>query len=332
MQTIDNEIKSGNLSRFHLIYGEESYMIRYYKKRLKDLLCTSEDTMNVSQFEGDSISIPEVVDLGNTLPFFAEHRVLILTDTNWFKKSTDFAKALEAFPESTYVIFSEKNIDKRNSLYKWLNKNGCVTECKLQQERELVPWAARYLKQYNKKISQQDMAYFISKIGFSMDMLSNELDKLISYVGNRDEIFTEDIDAICSGQVISKIFDMIDATINGNRELVFRLYADLLELKEPPLAILRLIARHLNILLQLKDFANQMSDRDLGAKIHVPYYFVKNYRNQAKHFSKRQLIDLLEDIADTDERFKTGNIAENVMIDLFLSKTLTNHKKNGTNI
>ena len=232
MQTIAEQIKSGDLSRFHLIYGEEPYMVRYYKNKLKTMLSQEGDDMNVSSFEGNGIPLEEVGSLGSTLPFFAEKRLILMEHTELFKSSSEMADMLEGFPDTTYVVFVEKKVDKRNRLYKWIQKNGCVTECALQQERELVPWAARYLKGYGKSISRRTADYLIARTGFQMDGIVNELDKLIGYVGDREEIAAEDVDAICSGQVVGKIFDMIDSVIVGEQERVFRLYGDLLELKE----------------------------------------------------------------------------------------------------
>lgn len=323
MQTIAAQIKSGDLSRFHLIYGEEPYMVRYYKNKLKTMLSSEGDDMNASFFEGNAISLEEVDSLGNTLPFFAEKRLIMMENTDLFKSSNTMSDILGSFPETTYVVFMEKNVDKRNRLYKWIQKNGCVTECALQQEKELLPWAARYLKSYGKKISRQTAEYMLSKTGFQMDSIVNELDKLIGYTGERAEVTKDDVDAICSGQIVGKIFDMIDAVAAKENEKVFQLYGDLLELKEPPLVILHLLGRHINILLQVKEAGNSLSDRDLAKKAGIPFFTVKKYKSQAKYFSKSQLFNLLEERADYEERFKTGRMGEKLVAEFFLVKALT---------
>lgn len=323
MQTIEAQIKSGELSRFHLIYGEEPYMVRFYKNKLKTMLSSEGDDMNTSFFEGNQIPFEEVMSLGTTLPFFAEKRLILMENTDLFKSSNEMADMLAEFPDSTYVVFVEKNVDKRNRLYKWIQKNGCVTDCALQQEKELVPWVARYLKGYGKSISRNTVEYLLSKVGFQMDSIVNELDKLIGYVGESEQIGMADVDAICSGQVVGKIFDMLDAVIAGDNEKVFRLYGDLLELKEPPPRILHLLGRHINILLQIKEIGNGISDRDVAKKAGIPYFTVGKYKKQAAHFSKKQLLILLERRADCEERFKTGRMSEKLMAEYFLVKALT---------
>ncbi len=318
LQTITAQIKSGELSRFHLIYGEEPYMIRYYKNKLRAMLTREGDDMNVSYFEGSQISLDEVASLGSTLPFFAEHRLIVMENTELFKAANDFSSVLAEFPDSTYVVFVEKAVRKNNRLYKFIQKNGCITECALQQERELIPWAAKYLKDHGRRISRRTLEFLLSKVGFQMDTIINELDKLIGYTGGRDEITDADVDAICSGQTVGKIFDMIDAAIAGENERVFRLYGDLLELKEPPLVILHLLGRHVNILLQIKEIGNSLSDKDAARKIGVPSFTMRKYKSQAAHFTRKQLLGLLEARADYEERFKTGRLSEKLVAESFL--------------
>lgn len=108
MQTIAEQIKSGDLSRFQLIYGEEPYMVRYYKNKLKKMLSQEGDDMNVSSFEGKGIPLDEVGSLGSTLPFFAEKRLILIENTELFKSSNEMADMLEEFPDTTYVVFVEK--------------------------------------------------------------------------------------------------------------------------------------------------------------------------------------------------------------------------------
>lgn len=326
LQTIDAQIKTGELARFHLVYGEEPYMVRYYKNKLKTALSKEGDDMNASFFEGESIPLEEVASLGQTLPFFANERLILMENTGLFQSSNEVASMLADFPDTTYVVFVEMRVDKRNRLYKWIQKNGCVTECAPQPEKDLIPWVAAYLKRNGKTCSRRTAEYCLAKIGFQMDRIIHELDKLIGYTGDRAEVTAADVDAICPGQTVGKIFDMIDAVIAGENEMVFRLYGDLLELKEPPPVILHLLGRHINILIQIKESGTSMPDRDVAKKIGIPSFTVKKYKSQAAHFSRHQLLSLLEQRTDCEERFKTGKLSEKLVAEIFLLQTLKNRK------
>ena len=125
MKNINQDIEKKEIKQFYLLYGAEDYLKQQYKDKLVKELVDLEDNMNLSYFEGNGLNLEEVFGLGETLPFFAEHRVLVLENSGLFKKAPEnIEKKLAAFPDSTHVIFVEKEVDKRNRLYKWLNKEG----------------------------------------------------------------------------------------------------------------------------------------------------------------------------------------------------------------
>ena len=56
MKTIDNDIKAGEYKQAYLLYGEEQYLIRQYRDKLKKAMVAEDDTMNFSAFEGADIN------------------------------------------------------------------------------------------------------------------------------------------------------------------------------------------------------------------------------------------------------------------------------------
>lgn len=46
-------------------------------------------------------------------------------------------------------------------------------------------------------------------------------------------VMPQDVEAVCSTQTVSHIFDMLEAVANKNKEKALSLYYDLLTLKEP---------------------------------------------------------------------------------------------------
>lgn len=69
-----------------------------------------------------------------------------------------------------------------------------------------------------------------------MNLISRELDKLLSYTMERDVITRQDIEDICCVQVINRIFDMVRAVALRDQKQALALYYDLLALKNRPCA------------------------------------------------------------------------------------------------
>src|SRR5699024_9379643 len=93
------------------------------------------------------------------------------------------------------------------------------------------------------------------RTGDEMENIRMELEKLICYTMGREVITKEDIDAVGTVHVNSRIFEMTAAIVAGNRTKAMELYEDLLTLREPPMRILFLIARQFNQLLLAKELS-----------------------------------------------------------------------------
>ena len=81
MKALNEEIKSGQLKKVYLLYGEEAYLKKMYKERLRKAALPEGDTMNYAYYEGKNVNVKEVIDLSETLPFFADRRLIILENT-----------------------------------------------------------------------------------------------------------------------------------------------------------------------------------------------------------------------------------------------------------
>ena len=55
------------------------------------------------------------------------------------------------------------------------------------------------------------MELFLSKTGNDMELITQELEKLLCYTMEKDIIEAEDVEAICANQISGKIFDMVEA-------------------------------------------------------------------------------------------------------------------------
>ncbi len=169
MLKLQEELKKGPLSRYHLICGEERYMVRYYKNALRERLSAPEDEMNCTFFQGEGAEPSVIADVGQILPFMAEQRLIIVQDSGFFKKANDMADYLADFPDSTYVVFVEREVDKRSRLYKWISKNGCITECQTQTEPMLKQWIAGYVKRQGKVMSNAAVEHLMERVGTDME-------------------------------------------------------------------------------------------------------------------------------------------------------------------
>jgi len=325
MIVLKEHIKSGDFKQFYLIYGNEPYLIKLYRDKLRDAILGNADRMNFSRFEGKDIDLKEVNAIAQTLPFFSDRRLILIENSELFKSQSDLAEILSEAPESSIFIFVEKEVDKRNKSYKFIKDKGIVSEMNTLDEKNLKLFIASLLKSSGKKITESTASYLLEKIGTEMESISNEVEKLISYTWDKDTITNKDVDEIVTGQITGKIFQMMDAIGLKQQNKALTLYYDLLSVRERPSHILYLITRHFNILLQIKDLIeNGYAPAAITDKVAVPAFTVSKYISQARNFTKEQLIGALKLAADTEEQIKTGRLQEQIGTELLIIQFSSN--------
>ncbi len=321
MQTLNKDIKEKSFKPVYLIFGDEPFLVGSYKKRMREAI-SGDDTMNFNYFEGKNPDVREIISLADTMPFFAERR-LILVDTSGFFKGApeELVEYLPQMPDTTCMIFCESEVDKRNRLYKKVKELGHVAELNKQDSAQLMQWAAGILTKDGKKITRQVMEYFLERTGDDMENIRTELEKLICYTMGRDVITKEDVEAIGTVHVSNRIFEMVSAIVAGNTKKALDLYEDLLTLKEPPMRILFMIARQFNQVLQVKELMAQGCDKGtIASKIKVPPFAAGKLMTQAKMFTKEQILSYVQLCVESEEAVKTGRLGDRMAIELLIAR------------
>lgn len=320
MQRIAEDIKSGKFHKVYLLYGKQDYLRKQYRDKLVEALTGGETTMNYTYFEGNNTSASEVIDLAETLPFFADQRVIVLENTGWFKSGEDtFAGYLAEVCESTVIVCVEREADKKTKPFKAADKAGLCVEFSDLDETTLKRWVIKKIRQEGKDTSEAALSVFLEMTGSDMENIQKELEKLICYCLDRDMITVADVEAICTRRISDQIFVMIDAMAAKKQRQTMDLYYDLLALKVAPMKILSLISRQFNILYQIKMMkAKGYDEKTMAANVGLSPWIVRKNVQQAMKFKKEYLLQALEDCVKTDESVKTGLISDTMGVELLL--------------
>ena len=325
MKQISEHIKQGFFKPVYLLYGEERYLRRQYRERLQKALTSEGDTMNTHFYHGKDIPVGEIIDLAETLPFLAERRVIFINNSGLFKSGGEkMAEYLPEMSESTCIIFTESEVDKRSKLFKAVQSKGYAAEFAIQDENTLKRWIAGMLAKENKKITESTVQLFLTKTGTDMENIQMELEKLICYCMDKEVVTDADVEAICTTRITNHIFDMINAIADKKQREALELYYDLLALKEPPMRILFLIARQCNMLLQAKELKVKGHDnRSIAAKMGIAPFIAGKYLTQAAKFKTATLRTAVEKCVEAEEAIKSGRMNDMMSVEILILSVLS---------
>lgn len=321
MRVINEDIKSGQYKRVYLIYGEENYLKKQYRDRLREAI-TAGDTMNYGYFEGKGIDVNSLIEMSQTLPFFADYRLIVVENSGFFKSASEkLTEYIDKIPDSTIIVFVESEVDRRGKLYKRVKENGHDCEMTVQPPAVLEKWIAGILGREGKKAAKETIDYFLSIAGNDMTNIYGELEKLICYCMDKEAVEIDDIKAITTEQVSAKIFDMIDALGYKNRKRTLEIYYDLINTKEPPMRILFMLTRQFNIMLQVKELKEQgMGQKDIASKLSMQPFIVGKAMKQTGNFKDNTLRAAIQEAVDMEKDIKSGNMDEKMGVEMLLIK------------
>ncbi len=325
MKRINQDIKEQSYARVYLLYGDEPYLRRQGRDKLRDSLVPKDDHLNYHYFEGEKVSFPEIIDLAETMPFLNDYKVIVIENSGACKKASDqMAEYLPGIPDTTVIIFVEKEADKRTKLFKAIDKHGKCLEFNKLDQKTLITWIAMQAKGMCKRIHQDAVALLIERTGMEMDAIANELEKVFGYTFGRDDIVKQDIETIVHVRSENKVFEMTHKISQHDQTGALSLYYELLETKEGASGVLTLITRQFNILYQVKSLQQKRYNKDIIAgKLKMKPYHAEQNMREANNFTLEQLQDNLEECVETDRMMKSGMIDGTIGVEILIIKFST---------
>ena len=325
MQIINSQINSGNFSNLYLFTGEEKYLILQYRDKLVDALIDKADTMNYSVFRDESISEDEIISIAQTMPFFAERRVIVVEESGFFAKKTDdaFVTAMSDIPDTTVIIFIESKTDGKLKLYNLFAKTGTIAGFGRPDSASLVKWVKNLFA--DDGIAIEDVAIYrlIDSASSNMNRIFTEVEKLKAYGAESKKITLADVNILSADVVEDKIFEMIDEISKKNKNRVLKLYDDLLYLKTDPMSIISLTLLQYGRLLktsEVLEYGKEIKKAASYAK--VQDWQAKKYIAICESYSTKQLVEKVNVCMDADRMVKTGRMKKELAAEMMILNLL----------
>jgi DNA polymerase III subunit delta len=166
-----------------------------------------------------------------------------------------------AFPEGTVLIFTAIAADKRKKVFKILENRGRAVACSLMEEKSGASLDRSFFEHrvrealYNaeKTISPDAMDRMFNRSGKELRRLHSELEKLVTYVGDRREINAHDVESVFGDFHQAAFFELTNALRTADPARCLPALQDNLRIVEHPLQTLAAIATEIRRLLVARE-------------------------------------------------------------------------------
>ncbi|MHB1651000.1 MAG: DNA polymerase III subunit delta [Desulfitobacteriaceae bacterium] len=247
-------VENGDIPKLWLWYGEEHFLLKEALQTLKGAYFREDPSGScIEPLSAREVEPHYIVELANTFSFF-ENRLVIVQDVMYFQEGStvDLEPFYAYFKDpnpKTCLLFVAESIHRGRKFYKALEQAGEVLEFTVpKRNQDWQVWVRSELRARGKDMPPEVVSYFLDWAGHKAGVLSQELDKLAVYTGERNILTRQDIEEVVTRISEATVFDLLDAiAVRSADKAVARLHEVLRT--EHPLKVMTLLVRQVRLLL-----------------------------------------------------------------------------------
>ncbi len=330
----------------YILWGPDEYSLEEtlqgIKKGLGDVSML--DT-NMHLLDGQKLSVNELRAVAEAMPFLASKRLVIVRgllarfepkDRSTRSKngsgagakqdeSASLAECIKNLPDTTVMVLIDRIESKKpfqnNPLYNALAPKAEVRSFPLLQGIGLSQWIQSRVNQRGGGISRQSVVLLMDLIGGDLFTLSNEIDKLVAYTAGR-QIEEKDIRTVVSASKEAAVFALIDAVLDRKSGVAEQILQKLLQSGTVPPQILALLARQLQMMIQVKELKSLKRPlSEIQGKIGIYNSFVwERIAARTEKYTPQRLKEIYRSLLETDIALKTGRLDGDLALNLLVAE------------
>ncbi|GAB4339269.1 MAG: hypothetical protein Kow0089_11950 [Desulfobulbaceae bacterium] len=165
----------------------------------------------------------------------------------------------KGLPSANHLVLLAEEVDRRKRIYKYLTdkhvvvdmsvETGSSSKARSSQKEVLGDLLRSTLSPLGKKIAPGTADLLFERVGFHPVALVMEAEKLALYVGDRERIEKDDLDAVIGRTRQEAVFELTDAIGKRNLDQALLVAGRLIDNGVHPLAIVATVKNHTRTLL-----------------------------------------------------------------------------------
>ena len=314
------------------VYGEVADLVEKKSSEIiNKYLQTEKDDFNFIKFNLYETEITPIIEETLTMPFFSDKKAILVKNayvftgekvTKELNQNTDqLIEFLEKYDGDNLIIFEvyQNKLDERKKLTKTLKKNGQLKKVEQMSEEEIKKWIQSKLNENFKDIKQDALNMFIELTGVNFNIVSQELDKLMLFLGDRPTINKDDVNQIINRSLEQNVFLLTEYIQKRQKNKAIQLVKDLINMKEEPIKLLALITSNYRLYYQCKILSQKgYSGQQIAKTVNVHPYRVKLALGQVRHYQLEDLLNIIDSCAETDYKLKSSYMDKQLILELFI--------------
>ncbi|MBQ0017425.1 MAG: DNA polymerase III subunit delta, partial [Clostridiales bacterium] len=304
------------ISPCYVISGEDSFLCEHSIELIEKQLFGDvvRNNLNKQVFSTESLDITKFIDTLNTMPFFAQKKLVVLKEDEG-KNSGEIISQLKEYltlPNNSTVLVIVKQ--KESDFFGSLKTGYEEINCNRLENPVLKKWIEQQLSLKKKIIDGKEVIVQIEPDALEtlidytngyLSKISLEIEKLSSFCNL--VITKQNVDEIVSKDIEYSIFKLTDHLAYNNTYMVQQIKQDLLSNKKTVSTVLGLLQNSFRRLFY--SIVSNGTDEEIANELNVKEFAITKSKELAKKFGAKNLKTIINLCADLDYKTKTSQMS-----------------------
>ncbi len=291
------------------LISNESY--RLINEEIKKIVKNN----NYETFNLNKSLITEVLEEASYLSLDNNLKYLVVSNADFFGSDKVDDKLVEQLlkyfnnpnPNTVLIFTTQKPIDSRKKIVKLIKDKYQVISDAKKDKMALSNFLTNYVKRNEFSIDYQTINYIINNSYNNLDIMLNELDKIMLYYNFPCTIKYNDVVSIVGNSLDNNNFHFVAAVVSKKLPDALRLFNSLKVYKVDSTVLVALLAREYRLTFYVKKlYQDKWSLKDICNTLHMADWQVDKLYNNALHYSESELLRNLVLLCDIDMNIKKG--------------------------
>lgn len=277
-------------------------------------------------FNANRCSIKEIIEEASYFSLDNSKKWIVVSNADFFgagkiseSDNELLSKYLEIVNETTNIIFTTLNgIDLRKKIVKSIKNKGVIVNIPKMDKRNINSTLTSYLKNYDYSIDYKTLNYIMDNSYNNLDIMFNELDKIMIYYGFPCTIKYNDVLNIVGEEKTNNNFAFVNAVIEKNLKLSLKILKSLKIYKVEPTVLVALLAREYRLMYYVKNLYNKMGMGDIMSYLSLADWQINKLYTNSSKYSNKELLDNLVKLCTIDLNIKKGIYDKDISLYGFL--------------
>ena len=291
------------------LISNESY--RLINKEIKKIVKNN----NFETFNMNKSSIKEILEEAAYFSLDNNKKFLVVSNSDIFgsdKIDDSITDALINYfnnsnPNTVIIFTTQKPIDSRKKIVKELKSKYKIINTPKMDKKTINSLLTNYVKENDFDIDYQSVNYIVNNCYNNLDIMFNELDKIMLYYNFPCRIKYQDVVAIVGTELDNNNFHFVSAVVEKKLDEALKLLNSLKIYKVDSNVLATLLAREYRLMYYVKKmYQNKISLSEICSNLSLADWQVNKLYNNGIHYSESELLKNLVDLCNIDMNIKKG--------------------------